>query len=378
MWVVLIFIGILAYCLYYYFSYWEVKTDQTIKVKVLDGEQWSRQQRRRRHQTQGQAQGQRQRQAQGQAQVQGQAQAQAQAHRQGQLHLHQLPEALQLLADHIMIPAGLQAFLAAGDPNVFVEIIQEHGPGGFQGGDGGGDDPGAIQTDVHDHAIHASIIKSYHGLVKWVDENPELQIPVEDALKDIKLEICRFAVNGASETNSLQTMERAYSTVKAMFKHNSRLHDIDRGELDILGHVWSRIKAPVNAAVSSELIARLIEQLADASKGSGDLDENTCCLTGRISRVIQTLESLDAESIVNVTSTSVIRLELSDKVPHLIGLYQRSWTTDQIDKYNNGDESLAQELRKHIDEALRRDYVDSGLLTEHTYHEITRDYLEAI
>lgn len=232
------------------------------------------------------------------------------------------------------------------------------------------------ETDVHDHAIQNSIGSSYDKLIEWKNSHPSEQIPKEDVIKSIKM-----AIFNSTKSDNLTVSERAYSTLKAIHKNDASIHTLgklsqDYKISDILQCIWSRIHAPANVAVKDELIAHLIEQLADANT---DIDRDlTRCPTGVASRIIQSLESLDAEHIVNITSTSVINRELQDKVPHLINLYQRNWTEDQIKKYNNGDDILSSELRNHVNQVLKSDYLDSELLTPYMYDLMVKDYLNAI
>ena len=76
-----------------------------------------------------------------------------------------------------------------------------------------------------------------------------------------------------------------------------------------------------------DLTDNLIRQLSEASL---TLDQSRC-LSGRIARIIQSLEAIDAENIVNIASSEDIRRELSDKVPVLIAGY-----TEDLDNKKKG------------------------------------------
>jgi predicted transcriptional regulator len=124
--------------------------------------------------------------------------------------------------------------------------------------------------------------------------------------------------------------------------------------------VWARIQDPINEKARPDLIVSLIRQLAEASM---TLDISRC-VSGRIARIIQSLEAIDTEDVVNIASTEDIRRELSDKVPALLAR-----VADQDDtKY----------LKDFVDKELRKDYVLTDLLTETEYTKIVKDYLDAI
>ena len=211
--------------------------------------------------------------------------------------------------------------------------------------------------DVHDHTVQASLVKSFEKL-----KETATFVASTSFKEEIKKAIFEYA------KKDVDVSERAYSTLRTMIKYNGRLSSIDTDELTVLEMVWSRIHDPVNAKVLDDLKDSLICQLAEASM-TLDLSR---CLSGRVARVIQSLEAIDAENVVNIASTEDIRRELSDKVPLLINNYYENGATDEDE-----DETEAK-IRDFVDNELRKDYVLTNLLTETEYVKITKDYLDAI
>lgn len=258
---------------------------------------------------------------------------------------------------------GGRAGMQHDHANIVIDFVA--GPGGiiFDQRDG-------QQEDVHDHATQESIKKSYAKLEQWIETHPELVISEKDTLAQVK----DYLFKNLEDTEQI---EKTYSTVKIIKKHKGYLAAIKKTELEVLSHVWSRIQAPINQSVRKELSEHLMEQLAEASINyDADLAR---CLTGRISRMMQSLESIDAEEIVNITSTAIIKRELSNKVPVLINSYmEKNWTEQQKERYNNEDETLATELRQHVKDKLEQDYIDTNLLTQRQFEQITTGYLQEI
>lgn len=213
--------------------------------------------------------------------------------------------------------------------------------------------------DVHDHTVQASLVKSFEKL-----KETATFVSSTSFKEEIKKAIFEYA------KRDVDVSERAYSTLRTMIKYNGRLSSIDTDELTVLEMVWSRIHDPVNAKVLDDLKDSLICQLAEASM-TLDLSR---CLSGRVARVIQSLEAIDAENVVNIASTEDIRRELSDKVPLLINNYYENGATDEDE---DEDETEAK-IRDFVDNELRKDYVLTNLLTETEYVKITKDYLDAI
>jgi len=202
--------------------------------------------------------------------------------------------------------------------------------------------------DVHDHTVQESLVKSFSKLSEKISH-------ANDSTEEIKKAIFEYG------KTDVEMAERAYSTLRTMMKYNGKLSSINTDELTVLNMVWARIMDPVNEKVKQDLTDNLIRQLSEASL---TLDQSRC-LSGRIARIIQSLEAIDAENIVNIASSEDIRRELSDKVPVLIAGY-----TEDLDN--------TEKLKQFVDMELRKDYVETKLLTEAEYLRIVKDYLEAI
>lgn len=202
--------------------------------------------------------------------------------------------------------------------------------------------------DVHDHTVQESLVKSFSKLSEKISR-------ANDSTEEIKKAIFEYG------KTDVEMAERAYSTLRTIMKYNGKLSSINTDELTVLNMVWARIMDPVNEKVKQDLTDNLIRQLSEASL---TLDQSRC-LSGRIARIIQSLEAIDSENIVNIASSEDIRRELSDKVPVLIAGY-----TEDLDN--------TEKLKQFVDMELRKDYVETKLLTEAEYLRIVKDYLEAI
>ena len=211
--------------------------------------------------------------------------------------------------------------------------------------------PSIKGTDVHDHTVQVSLKTSF-------DRLKASSLASTDSLtciKEIKKEIFMY--------KDLDISEKAYSTLRIMEKYNGKLSSINTTELAVLSMVWNRICHPINSHIRQDLINSLILQLADASM---TLDMSRC-LSGRIARIIQSLEGIDAEGVVNIASTEAIKQELSDKIPNLM----------RLNKSKSQSQSTCK-LRELIDTELRKEYIDTGLLTLEEYSRISKDYIMAI
>jgi len=204
-------------------------------------------------------------------------------------------------------------------------------------------------TDVHDHQIQESLKNSFYRLQQWYQKN---QTDNKDTFNEIKDTIFNTPVK-----LSWEIKEKAYSTLRHIEKHGSFITSLNLQEKDILQIVWTRICHPINKNNKDELIKSLIEQLSCASINI----EQTYCPTGRISRIIQSLESLDQEDIVKIYSLESLNKELSDKVVALLKNVPENTDPSQ-----------------YIDIELKKDYLDSGIVNKEDYYKYTKDYITAV
>jgi hypothetical protein len=226
----------------------------------------------------------------------------------------------------------------------------------LQNGEDDDPDPEILEetkgVDVHDHAIQGTLAQSYGKLKEWYGRTEYADDTVDSTIKEIKKEIFKH--------KDINITEQAYATLRVMQKFNGRLSGINANELNVLNMVWKRINDPVNTSVKQDLVASLIAQLADASMTL----EQSRCLSGRVTRIIQSLQAIDAENIIHISSTEDIQREMSDKVPLLLS--------------KNLDIVEPEDLKSIVDRELRKDYVETQLLTEEQYLRIVKDYLDAI
>jgi hypothetical protein len=222
--------------------------------------------------------------------------------------------------------------------------------------------------DVHDTVIQSSFTVSYQKLNEWKTDNPSLIISDKDAIKQIKEELFKI--------NDIEKIDAIYSTLKTMIKFNEYIISVNCSEIDVLTLVWSRINDPVNKSVKTELVENLFEQLYDSN-----IDHETDhsrCLTGRVTRIIQSLESLDKEDIVNIVSTSSIKREISDKIPLLIKQMYESWTPEQINQYEDNDDRLTNDMKHYIYDQFKKEYVDRNIITKTSFNKIIEPYINEL
>ena len=223
-----------------------------------------------------------------------------------------------------------------------------------------------LHGDVHDHAIQQSIIAGIEALKKWA-KGKTIQEDTESQIK-------KYIFNGTQ--GDINKRELAYNTLRTMVKINGRLESVGMTEMEILALIWARICDPVNTEVQDELKNNLIESMADATI----VLDSQYCLTGRITRIVQAIESIDKEDIVNIRSTESVKAEITLKMGALrTGFFKANPGYEEI--YNNDIDNeetrrINQELKDYVNNELRREYVP--LITEETLGHIVGPLVEAL
>ena len=230
-------------------------------------------------------------------------------------------------------------------------------------------------NNVHDHEIQNGIKHSIKLLREWSQgadsaDGTDVHFSSSDKKKLIA-SVKKYIFDKFDGEYTVKEM--AYSTIRVMEKSNGYVDSIQMKELEVLNLVWKRIHADVNADNVEELRSNLVTLLADSSINV----DSPYCLIGRVTRVIQALQCLDAEDIITLRSTDTVKEEVSNKVPLIIAKYFEGRSSDKTE-YDNGSEQVAQELQRYVKRVLSTDYLDSNILTEPTFNEIAKPYLDEI
>lgn len=227
--------------------------------------------------------------------------------------------------------------------------------------------PHGQHTDVHDHTIQCGVVDAIKALQNVVDLSVIDQKATLERVKE-------YIFNGYD--GSYKKKEEAYSTLRAITKINGPLHSVKLTETEILCLVWTRMEADVNKSIQAELKSNLIESLADGTI----LVDSPYCLVGRVTRVVQSLQSLDAEGIVNIKNLDCVREEITHKFSLLREKYFKEHPeTEEIyinDEPSPETERVNRELRDYISGVLHDEY--KALVTEPQLQKILAPLVEAL
>lgn len=236
----------------------------------------------------------------------------------------------------------------------------------------------AARTDtqnVHDSGVQSHIRSA---IINLKQHQPPTAISVSESVKQIK-----HAIMNESKLSD-QIRERALTAISRIVQQNGIIVSIQLNELEILRLVWNRIIHPDNKEVQHMLADNLILQLADIMTD----DTHACCIQGRITRIIQSLECADAKGIVNLVPLWAIKEEIANFfsnyqqkfISQLHPTFQRIFneTVDPTVQEEKLVKRINAKLASGIQKRLQSRYIDSGLLTEKQFGEITQPYFQVL
>lgn len=197
-------------------------------------------------------------------------------------------------------------------------------------------------TDVHNHQIQTDLRKSIAKLQEWYQTIPTEQ---RTSQSDVYREIKEYIFGDYQDT--LDRKERAYSTIRYIQKNDGRLHAVAMSEGEILKLVWQRIKSSENAEHYNDLRNNLVDLLAESAI---DIDV-PYCLVGRVTRMVQSLQSLDHEEIIDLSSDKKIHGDIF----RLMNKYFAQHPDSKL-PYDNGDQQAADDLLNYLRSALYEKY----------------------
>ena len=211
-------------------------------------------------------------------------------------------------------------------------------------------DNGGYQRDsqnVHDSQVLSTIRHSLDKLKKVTDMN----IPMNQSLKQI-----REFIEGQKDNDKKTDALLSFDNIE---KNTSAFSSIPgTKEVDAINLVWNRINSDAHQENLEDTKNMLFEQLASMQEHG-----HIVCATGRITRIVDTLNVIDPE--VTIKSRSMINREMMNKSADirtkLLDTYSDA-EKKSIDDGNDGD--FDQKLKDTIREELSKDYVETKILSK--------------
>lgn len=206
-------------------------------------------------------------------------------------------------------------------------------------------------NSVHDSAVTASVKKSVDNLKQVSSSESNI-----DKIKD-------YIINGGdSKELSNTTRQKALVALNTIVNTNSNISNLKMKETEILNLVFNRINQSSDPELRENLKETLVKELADAARGSA-----TVCATGRVSRLVDTLNIIDPSTTIKDSTT--IRREMLNKASNVQQKIYTGLSNELKKDVDSGKETpevieYENRVKKEITDTLRDDYVKSGIMKE--------------
>jgi hypothetical protein len=220
-----------------------------------------------------------------------------------------------------------------------------------------------VDPDAHNandaHNTHNSQVVATVGLSlkKLRDEIGSMLTPAAKSLHDIRKYI--------NNLHNCDKKEDALKTLDTIERNIIPISGVGMTETDALNLVWNRINSDKHAENKDNIKEMLYDRLADAQEHG-----HSVCATGRLERIVDSLNTFD--DAVAIKPTYIIVQEMMDKAAKV--------RTDFFQNYENingpdarkhiesgtavDQDIVDQNTKEAITQTLRRDYVDTEIMTD--------------
>lgn len=171
--------------------------------------------------------------------------------------------------------------------------------------------------------------------------------------------------------------EDALKSLRDIEYNKEKLSSTDMSVIDVLVLVWNRIndENKFNEEIRNNLKETMFDELASMQEFGV-----TICLTGRFTRIIDTLNGVDEE--VSIKPTYAINEEMMLKASNIREKMYEQFDSGERKLLESGtstnQEKFDSELKKNIIEKLKEDYVNTGILTETKFNNQINTWINEI
>ena len=238
-----------------------------------------------------------------------------------------------------------------------------------------------LKMDDNQNVHNSSLSRHLAECIRRLREANDNKTPYRDQMETTYTQIREY-IRASQHARS----DEAIDTLDVIHNINGHHTMSDLSEMEILVLVWHRINSEINQSHLDDLKQSLLLQLADCKmpQGAGIL-----CLTGRVARIVQSLECIDAGNIVDLKPLWAIREQIAtycsrytDKLlPLLSENYREAFVTDS-EKRTPEQKRLFRQyvdcVKKNLDRKFRKTYLDTKLLSEDQLNKLKESYYHGI
>lgn len=245
----------------------------------------------------------------------------------------------------VPIPVGGRNLNGGGGNNMDGGVVVQGGKGDSQ--------------NVHDSGVQRSMKQIVDKLRFNGKYNEHVNTPEKS-----KEEIETFIRKSGKFVKTKQ--DKAVKVLEYIMTRGGFITNAGTTERELMNIVWNRIHAPVNAGECKNMEVIFVDNLIDCM--TSDDEKSIVCSSGRATRMLSTLEVLDADpSMSNLRPKWVIKEEMNGMAAKIRDDIVGKLGPIDLNAYNNAETSPAQEaivdrIKMEITKAVNESYVTNGLI----------------
>ena len=219
--------------------------------------------------------------------------------------------------------------------------------------------------NVHDSTVQKTFANALKQL-KNVKRFNDYYIPNDKCFEEVKQYINENSVSNPD------IRKKALAAIDIIKNENTYLMGPNMKEDEVFSLVWNRIKMPANHDRVNSLKESFIGQLAECMVGNHD---HAYCATGRGTRLVSSLQKIDAQSeVFDLKPKWAIKEEIANLAAHIRNKILNESTKQEREAYENPNNShpdekalqtrMENKIKSAIQVRANEDYVNSSILTK--------------
>lgn len=211
-------------------------------------------------------------------------------------------------------------------------------------------------NDAH-NTHNSQVLSTIKNSLNKLKKSTKIIKNIPNSLKEI-----RFYINSLPRSDK---REDALNSLDSIEKSTSPLTFCNMKEVEALNLVWNRIHNDKHNSNRKDLKETLFNELAEMQEHG-----KTVCSTGKFTRIVDTLNVVDDE--VTIKPTYAINQEMMNKSANIRKEMLSNYSECEQKKLEMGtsniQEKFEEELKNKIRGELKKDYVESNILTEEKFN----------
>lgn len=211
--------------------------------------------------------------------------------------------------------------------------------------------------NVHSSTVNNAALKK----INIIEDNTNIDNSFNNNTKEFLYKLEHTNLSNDDKQNAIKLLE----SLKDL-KHSK----FDKSETEVFNTVWSRIKDPINNDRANDMVNILAQNMA-----SGIEHNYTVCSTGKIIRMISSLDAIDAGNLPTIKPEWAIKEEMAQVASKIReNTLRDANSSEKIDYEANPESKLSNVMKQTFTDKCKVDYKD--ILNDTSLNDMIKTYSE--